>query len=650
MKLSIVIVNYNVKYFLEQCLLSVREAIQGIESEIFVVDNNSVDDSLQMLNDRFPEVHVIANKENVGFAKANNQALRLSMGEYCLLLNPDTVVEKDTFLKMLSFMDSHPEAGGLGVKMLDGKGNFLPESKRSLPTPAVSFYKIFGLSKLFPRSKKFGQYHLSYLDKDKTHEVDILAGACMLIRKTVLDKIGLLDETFFMYGEDIDLSYRIILGGYKNYYYPEARIIHYKGESTKKGSLNYVYIFYNAMILFAKKYFSDKNVKLYSFVINCAVWFRAFLAVIVRFVKKVALPVFDAAVIYGGFMVIKHFWEITKFGYTGYYPDLYQFLIVPVYVLTWLLFTYLSGGYDRPVKLSRIFKGIVMGTVAILVVYALLSEELRHSRFMILSGAVWAICSLSASRFILSRIKGSGITFYNQTKKRIVIVGGPEEVRRVSDLLDKTGLTYLEKLFVYSDECYNKDNLCCGYISQLEDIIRVHKINEIIFCAKDIAAKDIIDMMASMRSLDIEYKIAPTESISIIGSNSINASGELYVVDINTINKPYNKRNKRILDVVSAFLLFVFSPIMVFVVKKPLRFFADIFHVFIGVKSWVGYYMEKPEYYEKLPKIKQGILSPMIVIDKSATSINPAEINLLYAKNYIVSNDINIIIKGIRYL
>ena len=162
MKLSIIIVNYNVKYFLEQCLLSVENAIDGIDTEVFVVDNNSVDDSVQMLSERFPWVKLICNKDNVGFAKANNQAIREATGEYVLLLNPDTVVENDTFNKIIDFMDAHPEAGGLGVKMVDGKGNFLPESKRSLPTPAVSFYKIFGLSKLFPKSKKFGKYHLTY--------------------------------------------------------------------------------------------------------------------------------------------------------------------------------------------------------------------------------------------------------------------------------------------------------------------------------------------------------------------------------------------------------------------------------------------------------------------------------------------------------
>ncbi len=277
MDLSIIIVNYNVKHFLEQCLHSLLKASKNISSEVFVVDNNSVDGSAQLVREKFPQIQFIENKENVGFSKANNQAILLSKGKYVLLLNPDTIVEEDTFSKVISFMENHPDAGGLGVKMIDGKGTFLPESKRGLPTPWVAFYKMFGISKLFPNSKKFGKYHLSYLNENEIHEVDVLAGAFMLLRKETIDKVGLLDESFFMYGEDIDLSYRITLGGYKNYYYPETTIIHYKGESTKKGSLNYVKVFYNAMIIFARKHFSGGKANVFSILIHLAIYFRAFL-------------------------------------------------------------------------------------------------------------------------------------------------------------------------------------------------------------------------------------------------------------------------------------------------------------------------------------------------------------------------------------
>ena len=308
MKLSVIIVNYNVEYFLEQCLHSVLKAAKNLSCEIFVVDNNSVDGSVAMVEEKFKTVKLIANKKNTGFSYANNQAIKQSAGEYILLLNPDTVVEENTFEKVISFMDAHPDAGGLGVKMLDGKGNFLPESKRGLPTPSVAFYKIFGLSNLFPKSTLFGKYHLGYLDKDKTHEIEILSGAFMLLRKSVLEKIGLLDETFFMYGEDIDLSYRIIKAGYKNYYFSDTRIIHYKGESTRKSSINYVFVFYRAMVIFAEKHFSKNNATAFSFLINIAIYFRAFVAIAARFARQLLLPALDALLVFTGIYFISNYY------------------------------------------------------------------------------------------------------------------------------------------------------------------------------------------------------------------------------------------------------------------------------------------------------------------------------------------------------
>lgn len=191
MKLSIIIVNYNVKYILEQCLHSVRSAIQNLDAEVFVVDNNSVDGSNAMVEVKFPWVTLIANKENLGFSKANNQAIRISKGEYVLLLNPDTLVEEDTFTSVIEFMDAHPNGGGLGVKMIDGKGNYLPESKRGLPTLRVSFFKMFGLQRFFPKSKRFNYYYMGHLDNDSVHEIEILSGAFMMMRKSVLDEVGL---------------------------------------------------------------------------------------------------------------------------------------------------------------------------------------------------------------------------------------------------------------------------------------------------------------------------------------------------------------------------------------------------------------------------------------------------------------------------
>ena len=276
MVLSVIIVNYNVKYYLEQCLESVRRASRGLQVEVFVVDNLSTDGSVSYLEERFPEVHFIANQENVGFARANNQAIRLSTGRYVLLLNPDTIVVEDTFTDFISFMDAHPEAGGAGAYMLRYNGSFAPESRRALPTPFVSFCKMSGLAALFPKSRVFGRYYMQYLDEQQVNEIEIISGAFMWLRREALDKAGLLDEDFFMYGEDIDLSYRILKSGYKNYFLP-SRMLHYKGESTEKSSYRYVYTFYEAMRLFFRKHYAHYSF-LVSLPINLAIWARSFMA------------------------------------------------------------------------------------------------------------------------------------------------------------------------------------------------------------------------------------------------------------------------------------------------------------------------------------------------------------------------------------
>ena len=275
-ELSIIIVNYNVKLMLEQCLISVMKASKGIAQEIIVIDNNSTDQSLEYLKAKFTNVNFIVNKENLGFSAANNQGIRISKGDYVLLLNPDTIVGENVLKESLEFMRNNPKAGAHSVKMLNANGQFLLESKRGFPSPWNSFCKMSGLSSLFPNSKTFSQYQLRYLSPDIPHKVDVLSGAYMFMRRKALDEVGLLDETFFMYGEDIDLSYRIVLGGYDNYYLP-IRILHYKGESSKKGDMRYYRNFYGAMLIFFNKYY-PKSGYLMSAIISSAIFILEFLA------------------------------------------------------------------------------------------------------------------------------------------------------------------------------------------------------------------------------------------------------------------------------------------------------------------------------------------------------------------------------------
>ncbi len=652
MKLSVVIVNYNVEHFLEQCLNAVRKASKDLEVEVFVVDNNSVDGSLRMLAEKFPEVVVIANKDNVGFSKANNQAIRVSKGEYVLLLNPDTVVEDDTFHKVLDFMDAHPDAGGLGVKMLDGKGKFLPESKRGLPTPLTAFYKIFGLSKLFPRSKRFSRYHMGFLDKDSIHEVDVLAGAFMLMRRSVLDKVGLLDEDFFMYGEDIDLSYRITQGGFKNYYFPKTRIIHYKGESTKKSSVNYVFVFYNAMIIFARKHFSQKRAKTFTFLINIAIYFRAFIALASRFAKKAALPLADLVVGYAGIFLIQSYWGyMTIYKGGGDYPIELISIVLPFYLLLWMFAIYFAGGYDKPVRIPNAVGGVAAGTVLILVLYALLPESLRYSRALILLGTLWLMVAGVLNRLVLHLLKIDGYRLGRESNKRFLVIGDEEEARRVESILKSTAIKPEFVGLVLHDENQKAPPDFIGHIGQVRDIISIYEIAEVIFCSKSVPHHSIIDKMTAWQHAEVDYKIAPEDSLLIIGSNSINTRGDLYTVDIKAIDKRSNRRNKRLFDVLAAAAVIVWWPIILWFLQNKAGVLRNAILVLIGKRTWVGYIPATGEKAIRLPMIRKGVMSPADAFSQQIAereTIN--RLNLLYARDYKVEKDINIFLKAFKFI
>ena len=642
MKLSVIIVNYNVKYFLEQCLISVLNAGKGIDMEVFVVDNASADGSCQMVKQRFPEVKLIENSKNVGFSVANNQAIRITQGNYILLLNPDTVVEEDTFSKCINFMDLHPTSGSLTVKMIDGKGRYLPESKRGLPSPMVSFYKIFGFTKLFPRSKTFARYYLGHLDQNSTNKIEILPGAFMFIRKNVLDDVGLLDESFFMYGEDIDLSYRILKAQYDNYYFPETRIIHYKGESTKKGSINYVILFYKAMAQFARKHFSQKNAWLYMGVIFVAIYLRAFLSITRRVIKQIYLPAIDTFLVTIGFYLIVPRWESYRFHSQNSYPDELIMVMIPAYVLIWLFSNWINGAYDKPQKLFSATKGVLWGTLVILTIYALLPLDFRFSRAIIILSALWTIITIQGVRVFISIFDKNLIPFF-QKKKRNAIIGLPSEEARVIDILNKSHINY-QYIGLVSPQKKSTHQSHVANIDQIEEFVRVNSVNEVIFCSNDISSQEIIRNMLVLANLGVEYKIAPPESISIIGSNSISALGELYTPDLKAINTPSSRRNKRLFDLCSSILILVSAPIWFFIYKRTLLLLSNSIMVLVGKKTWVGYNLEQSIGILGIPKIKKVVFSIAYDADEEHHKIG---INLLYAKNYNIYSDLSILWKSI---
>ncbi|MBK8566922.1 MAG: glycosyltransferase [Saprospiraceae bacterium] len=680
--LTTIIVNYNVRHFLEQCLISVRNANpDGYLGDVYVVDNKSSDDSAEMVRTHFPEVHLIVNQENTGFAVANNQAIRVSairnpevsgqvpQSKYVLLLNPDTVVAEDTLSKCVDFMEAHPEAGGLGVKMMDGSGTFLPESKRGFTTPWVAFCKTFGLSAIFPKSRLFGRYHLGFLDNNETHEVDVLAGAFMLLRRSVLDKIGLLDEAFFMYGEDIDLSYRIVQAGYKNYYFADTTVIHYKGESTKKGSLNYVRTFYQAMIIFARKHFQGQQARLFIAMIYGAIWLRAGMTLVGNFFKKSRLPLLDALLMFGGLWLCKTFWANYFYHDPSWFKPAFIQFNAPFYTLVWLVALWFNGSYDEPFNLRRLTRGLLLGTVVISAVYGFLPQEFRPSRAVILLGTAWSLVALTGLRFIFHFFKTGNLSLGRTRLANLAIVGSDEECERVRGLLAKAGVerNLIGRVsppadligFQNSDRRFQISD-CLGTVDNLDELAALYHLDEIIFCLKDVTASQTIGWMERLGSR-IEYRTVPKGGGTIIGSSSKDAAGELFTTTTRfQIASPTALRNKRLLDLVLTVVFLMAAPLLLFLVKKPGGFLRNLIQVFLGRKSWVGYSpqstIRNPEVsgqvpQSAIPRIKPGILNSTHTFpNKQLDDATAHRLDFFYAKDYEMRRDLEAVRKGWREL
>ena len=659
MKLSVIILNYNVQHFLEQTLLAAQKAANyaSFPCELIVVDNNSSDGSVEMVRRRFPDIQLMAREDNPGFATGNNYGIKLAKGEYCLLLNPDTVVAEDTFEQIIAFADAHPDCGGLGVKMVDGQGIFLPESKRGLPTPMVSLYKMLGLSRLFSQSKTFNHYHLGYLSEDETHEIEILSGAFMLLRTSVLDEIGLLDETFFMYGEDVDLSYRIIKAGHKNYYFAGTQIIHYKGESTKKGSLNYVRIFYNAMIIFAQKHFAGGNSKLYTSLIRLGIYVRAMLAILARWISRLLPVVTDVAVLFTGLFLLKDFWATNVIGSPNYYSDEFLLVNVPLYILLWLSSIFFSGGFDRPFRSWKLIRGILFGTLIISAVYGFLDETYRFSRALILLGSIWAMLTLPIVHWFFFSKLGKNDQSTRGVSNKIAIVGGLAESQRVQNLLNNTGLQF--ELIGLIDPNHstplipitNKNRL--GQLSELSQFIELYNLNEIIFCAQDVPYQSIIDAITESGPTS-NYKIINPKMDTFIGSNSKNTAGDLYTLEGSyQILQTAQRRNKKILDLSFSIFILLTAPLHFLWYKQPLQLLQHALTILKGQRSWVGFseaFINSPN-NQKLSKIKKGVLTPsdqfpQMDLDKLDANTQ-LRLSIIYAKEYSIYKDLEIIWKGL---
>lgn len=642
MQLSVIIVNYNVRYFLEQCLLSVQKAVQGMEAEIWVIDNASTDGSKAYLQPKFPNVKFKWNEENIGFGRACNLGLAQSTGEYILFLNPDTIVPEDCFTACIHFFKQTPDAGAVGIRMLDGSGRFLPESKRSFPAPLTSFYKLSGLAALFPMSKTFGRYHLGYLDENKNHAVDVLAGAFMLIRKDILDKTGGFDESFFMYGEDVDLSYRIQQAGYKNYYYSERSILHFKGESTKKTSVNYVRMFYDAMSRFVKKHYSSSSAGLFATLISAAIWMRALLSLLKRFIQRVGLPLLDALLIVTSFLLAKYVWtnfirpEIT-------YQNQLLWLSFIGFSFLFLLVSYYTGLYDRQFRYKNLFQSNLISLLIILAVYSLMPEQYRFSRGMVLVGSLFSYVSLYVWRMVLVQTDVLEKAI-DEEDYFSIIAGTQADLQKINQLLQQNERSRAIQGFVSP----LGEQRALGTIAELPQLLQNTPAKELVLCeSKDLSFAEIIALY-QQTGKKVKLRLHANGSESIIGSDSKNEAGEVLHSEQYQLAAEINLRLKRLIDVSTAAFFLLTCPLHFIFHKHPLRLLQQSVAVLAGRKTWVGFTAKR----KQLPELPDSVLG---VAGMPHHASNLKEEGLLladewYAREYEPQYDLKIIFTNYQKL
>lgn len=531
---SVIIVNYNVREFLEQALTSVERASAGLNVETYVVDNNSVDGSVAMVREKFPDVHLIANEHNVGFATANNQAIQQAAGRYLLILNPDTLLQEDTLRTFVRFMDDHPDAGATGCRILNPDGSFAPESRRAFPTPKVAIYRMLGLSRLFPKSRVFGRYNLTYLPIDEVCEIDALSGSCMIVRKNALlhhrDEVGenqptrtfnnltgggLFDENFFMYGEDLDWCYRIQQAGWKIYYTPETQIIHYKGESTKKGELRYVRLFYGAMLRFTDKHFADQHSGLVALLIRAGIVGRGAISAAGKMLQLAKVPLLDMIAVAIVTLLAGAGWSLHT---AISLPAMYFTPIVPATALLAVLAIASMGGYKRrssrtPHAIRPVFSGL---TIAFLMSAAALFfvPDLAFSRAALIFSFMGSLILLPVWRLAINR------KLYG--KRRALLVGTATEAERLKFQLGQRIDPPLQLVGLVSETNGLTTSVRhLGAQRHLRDLVRLQRIDDVIFAADSLSNTNILGMMRSLHDLPVQFKILTEGQDRIIGKASV---------------------------------------------------------------------------------------------------------------------------------
>ncbi|HEY4644100.1 MAG TPA: glycosyltransferase [Bacteroidota bacterium] len=659
MDLSVIIVNYNVRDFLENALVSLQKAAEGLSVEFFVVDNASDDGSVDLVKQKFPSVSLIENHHNLGFAKANNQALRIARGRYFLLINPDTVVQEDTLRVLIKFFEENPDVGMAGCKILNPDGTLQLPCRRSFPTPWVAFCKMVGLSALFSNTKAFGKYNLTYLNPDESYEVDAVSGSFMMLRRRVYEEVGDLDEDFFMYGEDLDWCFRIQRVGWKVYYVHTTQIIHYKGESAKRSDFDEIKTFYQAMNLFVRKHLGRSL--LLKMILQVGIALRGTLAFLARAGWPILFAMVDFIGITAALIAGEFIWFGKIFHFPGYaYPVVY---VVPNCIL--LASLYFSGVYSyRKNSLSSTALSVTIGYL-ILSTLTFFFKEYAFSRMVVVISGALTFMVLVGWRLLL-RYAGRTQQFGRGLLlgRRTLVVGtgasGLELLRklraRVVDGYDVIGFIDMNRKRL-GEKISGVQIL--GSIDNIGKVIRDKKVSEVIFSTDTLPYRDILSVIGRSRERAVNYRLVPTSLEVIIGKTNIDRLEDIPLVDIEyNIDKPLNRFSKRTFDIIVSVILLIFVyPFVYFdkrLNKRELSAFSRTIlalpRVLTGERSVVG----RPEYDPGPSRNgaanvylgKVGLTGlAQINRHEGLTTEEIEKYNLFYAKNQSLMLDIEILFK-----
>lgn len=647
MELSIIIINYNVKEFLQNLIHSLQKALSKITHEIIVVDNASDDGSVEFIREKFPQINLIVNKTNVGFSKANNEALKVSKGKFILLINPDTIVSEDTITKMIDFINQYPEVGLAGCKILNPDGSLQLACRRSFPGPWTSFCKVTGLSTLFPKSKLFAKYNLTYLDENSTYEVDAISGSFMMMKREAYEKVGGFDEQFFMYGEDLDLCYRIQKNGYKVFYYPGTQIIHYKGESTKRSSLDETKYFYNAMNLFVKKHFS--SFYLVEIILRSAIGFRKIFAFLGR--RKLSLIAVLLDIVFFNTCLILAEKLYLRFTQWHGFPEFSYPLILVIPVSIHIIVAALIGVYRK-----NSFS-VLRNTGAILISFFIISsltfffKQFAYSRAVFLITYIFLLTSLTLWRIILKLFFKVGLEF-TPSRKRTLVVGTNKTAAMIADKLQKKFVDdhIIQGFIGYSHKDIGNElegYEVVGSIDNINKVIADKKINEVIFSPDELSYNKMMSIVANNTSDGVDFKLIGSNLDFLVGKASVSVLEDIPLIDISlNISNPISRLIKLLMDYTLGFFALIFIYPLIYLISKTdhqksdfRKFILGIPSIFSGKVSLVGPQNQSEE--SKIFLGKKG-LTGLWYLEKG-TANSTEKLDLIYARNQNIWLDLEIL-------